>query len=1311
MFVKTLFLKIFTFTLLISIVSSQATKPKTKSKPVLSCNYPLLNSLRLTGKQPGQPPVSMDSCQIKAEDNCCSDIDEIKILKSWDSFSRPRMDYHEKQITNSFEGIYNLLPHLGALNETKIGYHNEKVHWVKRKETQCYNSMYFYQQTNYDLIKGHKKTEEVIIDEIVASLSREMINVNPFVFPETNLASILKEFLSETNFGVRLINAFNSNYLESYVNEFGEKLSEYLTKLPPGKVALPLLEKNVKLEQYLNTTYTLTLLFKPIVEDASKKYFTQSIQSKASYIHVESLIKMTNELLDRVFKAKLSSNVNRNSLRKNILNNLINDEVLKRYIGSFLIPNDVNSSQTIFKYAEEKIYKLISDTIIASAALKKSQPTVILGRLLEQITSNSGFLQNLLNGGYCKIMTSVGAHLQLNANLNLFIGPKFTGKPHHFYSEVVRLLYTVPMVFAPYQNLQNNPIYNCDLRQTVPDLITRTLQDINTQHKWDVNLAYNRNGIGELARTEFQALNRKVITYSEMNEDTEKLCLKTEKHSLVRESSFDKKKFAHCGKTIYNFRKNFMFASIYKVKENSKFLLEIMKIKNGLFCAACSASWSQQISVVENKVTFSNKFCFDFVKKFGPYLKWRSEEFAKLMNQVYQFASCFDSDKSETVYPYSDKDKMVPKQIPGLENCLKIKSSEDITACLPICSDIKIGGFSELIEGDYKKMGKVFGYLVDVLRKNGLRYGNSTLEKADFSMGANVIQSGFRTELEKSMFKTDESIFQLINDIEGADAPKIVAPVILPQAPVQQPAMIIPTPTSIITPTPTLTPPRLPTSTPLQIQSPVIQTTLTNSNYNSYVPPVQTYQPPSTFVPNIQIEINSTTNSTKTNSTKTNSTSNSTGTDSTGTNSTGTNSTGTNSTGNNSTGTNSTSNSTGTNSISEPPKKTTKKTSKKSSTPITTKKSAISKPKLKKRNLVQNIKPKKFENQHTKKTNTKKKTKSQNLKFRKLKSEKSKNFKTKFNKIVREKKNLKSQKLKVKNYKMTAKKNQKLNTRKLKSKSHQSIKTKTTTTKLNNELIKTIEELRQKLKKKNRPRILSEEDSPILLFNGSLEDSDDRSLQQTPPATAKPATSGSKKKADKAPAAEQFTGNANVKLYIYLLKNIDNLGTTTRDDTANHDEIETAKVNYISLPPSKNLKNMKPEFKEEGLNLFEISKTTNLDILNVEKVVQKGVAVKSESLSPISLKEVVQIDTEDITMFQFDLDLEFSEVLPEASIVVSFPKNSDTDFANGPPKPNKNQTSTARKLKLQKSGDADDLKPIKRNREESLFSMMYKMMF
>ena len=272
-------------------------------------------------------------------------------------------------------------------------------------------------------------------------------------------------------------------------------------------------------------------------------------------------------------------------------------------------------------------------------------------------------------------------------------------------------------------------------------------------------------------------------------------------------------------------------------------------------------------------------------------------------------------------------------------------------------------------------------------------------------------------------------------------------------------------------------------------------------------------------------------------------------------------------------------------------------------------------------------------------------------------------------------KNTKAKKLKSKQAKKskfkTRESNQKAKSRKLKM----------TKNKKQNELKKTQKKLKttkkQNLRRKSELRILSEEDSQILLFDGSFEKSDDRGLQEATPDASNTTklTNSALKTKKKTPSAQQFIGNANLKLYKFLLENIETLSLTTREDTANHDEIETARVNYISFPPTKNIKNMKPDFKDTGLNLLELVSKINFDMTNIEKVVIKGGEAKTETLSGLTLKEVVQVDFEDLTMFQADVDLEFDDVLLMESPVLTFQTNSETNFANSPPIVSTNSTN------------------------------------
>lgn len=55
--------------------------------------------------------VASDSiiCEnIKASNNCCSEIDEIKIVKNYIQYSQPKMNYFIDQMTLSYGKIFGL---------------------------------------------------------------------------------------------------------------------------------------------------------------------------------------------------------------------------------------------------------------------------------------------------------------------------------------------------------------------------------------------------------------------------------------------------------------------------------------------------------------------------------------------------------------------------------------------------------------------------------------------------------------------------------------------------------------------------------------------------------------------------------------------------------------------------------------------------------------------------------------------------------------------------------------------------------------------------------------------------------------------------------------------------------------------------------------------------------------------------------------------------------------------------------------------------------------------------------------------------
>lgn len=66
-----------------------------QTPPALQCNQRVMAKLQLNGFQPGEELQDSTICpNIKAQNNCCSSIDEIKIVKNWTQYTKPRMELY-----------------------------------------------------------------------------------------------------------------------------------------------------------------------------------------------------------------------------------------------------------------------------------------------------------------------------------------------------------------------------------------------------------------------------------------------------------------------------------------------------------------------------------------------------------------------------------------------------------------------------------------------------------------------------------------------------------------------------------------------------------------------------------------------------------------------------------------------------------------------------------------------------------------------------------------------------------------------------------------------------------------------------------------------------------------------------------------------------------------------------------------------------------------------------------------------------------------------------------------------------------------
>ena len=106
--------------------------------------------MRLEGLTPKDTPQNSIVCTLTPEDNCCSNIDELKIFKSWTSFSLPKLTKFGNDMLEMHNSVVKLIKPFQKLDTGSIKYHYTKYDWVKEKKTSCVSAKFALQSVDFD---------------------------------------------------------------------------------------------------------------------------------------------------------------------------------------------------------------------------------------------------------------------------------------------------------------------------------------------------------------------------------------------------------------------------------------------------------------------------------------------------------------------------------------------------------------------------------------------------------------------------------------------------------------------------------------------------------------------------------------------------------------------------------------------------------------------------------------------------------------------------------------------------------------------------------------------------------------------------------------------------------------------------------------------------------------------------------------------------------------------------------------------------------------------------------------------------------
>lgn len=691
------------------------------------CHVSLLRLLTLDGLDKDSKPAPMGSCGLTAGDNCCSEIDEIKIIKSWNTYSLPKIRKYAKDVEDVFDRISKIVPAVLNININRIKYHEEVTSWRRSNATECYINRFYEFQQNVDLLIGPKLIGNTVIKETALSIIQNLTALDTGIVNTAALRRVFRTIFTRP-FRREYINAlgFPSMQLVAVKNIASAVIAQLTiqSKIPGSGVDFSAIVTSQTPATFLESGLQLTKVITSVTNDISAKFFTAVLQAKAVRLHVLGIIgymKSTLQLPLTTLAASLNDNsFDQVSLISDISNALWNDQPLKRYLAWFLVPGDEAQSLQVKQYLSNRIFKLITDSFERSSGVSLTTPSLYLKNALATITAT---IDTLLTNNYCQVAAAGASNLLLETLVGMITIP--TGRastPYTLFQNISNALYTSS--FVPSVCPVAAQIDPAAVQTNIMARLTDVLTSLSNTLGFSVALPAGIMTQIPAAVTQFTQLNRDITGLAEFTFNNNRICANVTRSNLVKQAVFNPAKFRFCQRAFTNLQVQNLTAILGQMPAIIRQMGEILDLKKGLYCAACSRNLSQFISPKGSTVDISNQFCINLVQKYKDYFIWRSTVLTNFTNSMYQYLQCHASGANpDDSYPYIDKDNTNPQPLPGLNECLNVTDPTKIAPCNRFCSSFSIANYSSIIDGDRLGILNIFNFALDVLRKNGMRYG------------------------------------------------------------------------------------------------------------------------------------------------------------------------------------------------------------------------------------------------------------------------------------------------------------------------------------------------------------------------------------------------------------------------------------------------------------------------------------------------------------------------------------------------------------------------------------------------------------
>ena len=723
---------IFEILLLLSIfvtVSCDEAKTKTEESEDGTCHAQILETFQLDGID-SESPVDMTICQnVTAENNCCSVTDEIKAVKSWNYYSKPKLNLYVDDAINTIKRMFGLHSFVEKLNDMYIRFHYEDVKHIKVKEESCFEKETLLSMDNFKELVSESNAASEWFDAYAKNIITKILE---YVSKQRSIDSVILAADIPNKIANKL---YDNKKLLKQIKEiddnfvFDEDLKHIIKiiedifvangdstafKAVPDAKKPEVVKNTLDLEEYLRTLF---------LKDNIPKKNLKKIQEATYKGHIKNIDDFIMKNNAALFTTKSLKSDLRNEIVAKVVEALNKSDQLKMELNYFIHVRTLKG-----KESDKKINNLkgLMGDIIYKAITKNSK---LSGAISTNIYNN--FIVNFEK----VFVLQDQLYKTMFKNYKVFVYHKmFTkifrllDKNNQKKSQELRKIFrekvldekfdgSLDITLLPFYEVASDDNYEEKYVENTLSL----LDNIFSGTKIKIPESINYSAMYKAAIDSFLHIIDNVVFINNAKGGNQ-VCAVIHKTSLVKKIVFNKEKFKHCRTALVDLL-NINVKEITRVIEEMKEeMKKMVELKKTAYCVICDKSLSKFIKKKNNSLIFSDTFCVDLVSRFSKYLEWKNITLIDYQNKLFQYLKCYLTDGESTEFPYKFFGKPQLESSEDFKGCISASGDEKVSACKKVCDDFNLFGYSKFFDGEREFIERMYNVTVNTLRMFGFMF-------------------------------------------------------------------------------------------------------------------------------------------------------------------------------------------------------------------------------------------------------------------------------------------------------------------------------------------------------------------------------------------------------------------------------------------------------------------------------------------------------------------------------------------------------------------------------------------------------------